>query len=119
MNPGISGTHTLIIELEMHLSRARREMNNIGELGGESSLDDRTLCALAGHLQAFYTGCETVIGRELQKFDGLPSAGSDSHVRLLQQGCSRRPELRSACSQPLDGVGLSALTEPSVTRMES
>jgi hypothetical protein len=75
----------LAAELESHLARARREVQSIEALAAESQIDDRTLWALAGHLQAFYTGCETVLVRALEKFDGFSTGGPDSHIRLLQQ----------------------------------
>src|SRR2546426_8973799 len=84
----------LAAELELHLSRVRREVVSIAELASEKNIDGRTLWALAGHLQAFYTGCETVITRALEKFDGLPDAGPDSHVRLLQQAALDVANLR-------------------------
>src|SRR5437899_898678 len=69
----------LAAELEAHLSRAQREVVSIDELASGESVDERTLWALAGHLQAFHTGCETVIRRALEKFDGPPDEGPDSH----------------------------------------
>jgi hypothetical protein len=84
----------LAAELELHLSRARREVASINALASDKTIDERTLWAIAGHLQAFYTGCGTVLSRALEKFEGLPDAGPDSHVRLLQQATLDVPTVR-------------------------
>ena len=86
----------LAAELEDHLTRTQREVESIEELAVGNSIDARTLWALAGHLQAFYTGCESLIVRALEKFDGLPPTGPDSHVRVLQQSILDIPGLRPA-----------------------
>lgn len=57
-------------------------------------------------LQAFYTGCETVIGRALEKLDGLPDEGPDSHVRCF----SRRLWIFPACAIALSLSFLTATT---------
>ena len=90
----------LAAELEAHLARARREVASIKQLTADYTVDERTLWAVAGHLQAFYTGCETVIRRALEKFDGLPDSGPDSHVRLLQQSSLDVPAVRPAILSP-------------------
>ncbi len=74
----------LAAEIEAHLVRAEREAASIEELSGGGARDKRTLWALAGHLQAFYTGCETILARALEKFEGLPPVGPDTHIRILQ-----------------------------------
>jgi hypothetical protein len=84
----------LAAELTAHLARARREAASIDELKSTEPPDRRTLWALAGHLQAFYTGCETVIIRALEKFEGLPPSGPDSHVRILQAASLDVPDSR-------------------------
>ena len=84
----------LAADLDMHLSRVRKEVISIDGLVSVTNMEDHTLWALAGHLQAFYTGCETVISRALEKFDGLPDEGPDSHVRLVQQAALDVPGLR-------------------------
>lgn len=84
----------LAAELTSHLSRARREVESINELRSAEPPDRRTLWAMAGHLQALYTGCETIMVRALEKFEGLPAVGPDSHVRILQAASLDVPELR-------------------------
>lgn len=84
----------LAAELESHLARVEREAKSIEELQSAALPDRRTLWAIAGHLQALYMGCETVLSRALEKFEGLPSAGPDSQVRILQAAALDVPELR-------------------------
>jgi hypothetical protein len=90
----------LAAELEAHLARARRELVSIERLASDREIDERTLWALAGHLQALYTGWETIIRRVLEKFDGLPDEGPDSHVRLLQQSILDVPTVRPPILRP-------------------
>ena len=90
----------LAAELEAHVARAEREVKSIEKLASEGAIDDRALWALAGHLQAFYTGCETVLSRVLATFDGLPVAGPDSHLRLLQQSTLDVPTVRPPILSP-------------------
>ena len=84
----------LAIELEAHLLRAEKEVRSIDDLSAEGPPDKKTLWALAGHLQALYTGCETILVRALERFEGLPPVGADSHVRILQTATLDAPGVR-------------------------
>ena len=94
----MSGRPELLViaaEIRDRSSRVEREVADIEAL--TTSAPDRTATwAIAGHLQAFYTGCETMLQAALERFDGLPSHGADSHVRLLRAATLAIPTIRPA-----------------------
>jgi hypothetical protein len=96
----------LAADLEAHLGRTAREVEEIDELKSPAPPDKRTLWALAGHLQALYTGWETVMTRALERFEGLPPAGPDSHVRIIQAAVLDIPGVRPAILYPQTAVAL-------------
>jgi hypothetical protein len=74
----------LSADLAAHLARVSKEMADIEALAGGGAPDRTTAWAITGHLQAFYTGCEVIVRRVVERFEGVPPHGPDSHVRLLQ-----------------------------------
>ena len=84
----------LTADLAAHLARVEREVEDIQSLSSAGESDRTTLWALAGHLQAFYTGCEAILQRAVERFEGPPPYGADSHIRLLQMATLNLPGLR-------------------------
>jgi hypothetical protein len=84
----------LAADLAAHQARVEREVEDIQSLSAPGEPDRTTLWALAGHLQAFTTGCEAILQRAVERFEGLPPHGADSHIRLLQVAALNLPGLR-------------------------
>lgn len=97
----------LSADLGAHLVRVEKEVGEIERLAGTTVPDRTALWAIGAHLQPFCSGCEAVLGRAVERFDGLPPHGSDSHVRLLQAATLdvpgiRPPVLSSETAKALD-----------------
>ena len=74
----------LSAELDAHLARLTREVRDVESLAAAAVTDRTALWALAADLQAFYTACEAIVRRVIERFDGEVPHGPDAHVRLLQ-----------------------------------
>lgn len=84
-------------QLRDQVARLQREVDDVEALAGAAPAPDRTaLWAIAGHLQAFSSGCEACLRRALEPLDGVPAHGPDSHVRLLHAASLEIPTVRPA-----------------------
>lgn len=97
----------LSADLGAHLARTSREVTEIEALAAAAAGERTALWAIAGRLMSFYTGCEAVLSRAVERFEGLPASGVDSHVRLLQAATLditgvRPPIIRESTSRALD-----------------
>ena len=77
----------LSADLQAHLVRVEREVADIEGLVGPDAPDRTVLWAVAGHLQAFYTGCQAILQRVIERFEGLPRGRSRTrHSRVAGGG---------------------------------
>lgn len=83
-------------ELADHLGRVKVEVVEIERLVQPGPPDGTRIWAIAAHLQAFYTGCESVIRRAVRPFEGETRSAPDSHAQLLRQARLDVPGLRPA-----------------------
>jgi len=83
-------------ELADHLARVEVEVVEIERLLQPGPPDATYIWAIAAHLQAFYTGCESVIRRAVRPFEGEPHSAPDAHAQLLRQARLDVPGLRPA-----------------------
>lgn len=89
-----------------HLARVARTVEEMDLLTVDLPPDLAGTWAIAGHLHSFYTGCEAVLLRALEPFDGPPPEGPGSHARLLERAALTIDGLRPAILTPATGSAL-------------